>query len=190
MFLAKSNLALFAPCGEPSVFALVKSSLDCRLWQWHVYLLESVLHLAECCERVFLYHWEDPPIIHHCCSLWTSMRPFLCCWAHQRILFFSQNVPNCWFGYSECSCYLSDGFVLFLKPNNCLFHLYGELLWPHDVGSQQQLSNANVTLRISSRPFTCLIDVEIMIVHICPWNGFWVSCPVTYGPLKQGGGTY
>ncbi len=30
-FLAKSNLALFAPCGEPSVFALVKSSLDCRL---------------------------------------------------------------------------------------------------------------------------------------------------------------
>ncbi len=48
-FLAKSNLALFAPCGEsewalsesetqksePSVFALVKSSLDCRLWQWY-----------------------------------------------------------------------------------------------------------------------------------------------------------
>ncbi len=30
-FLAKSNQALFAPCGEPSVFALVKSSLDCRL---------------------------------------------------------------------------------------------------------------------------------------------------------------
>ncbi len=30
-FLAKSNLALFAPCGEPSVFALVKSSLDCTL---------------------------------------------------------------------------------------------------------------------------------------------------------------
>ncbi len=30
-FLAKSNLALFAPFGEPSVFALMKSSLDCRL---------------------------------------------------------------------------------------------------------------------------------------------------------------
>ncbi len=41
-----SNLALFGPCGEPSVFALVKSSLDCRLWQWHVYLLKSVLLLA------------------------------------------------------------------------------------------------------------------------------------------------
>ncbi len=28
VFLAKSNLALFAPCGEPSVFVLVKSYLD------------------------------------------------------------------------------------------------------------------------------------------------------------------
>ncbi len=76
VFLAKSNLALFAPCGKPSVFVLVKSFLDCRLWQWHAYLLESVLHLAGCCEMVFLYHGEDPPIIHHCCPLWTS-RPFM-----------------------------------------------------------------------------------------------------------------
>ncbi len=30
-FVAKSYLALCASCGEPSVFALVKSSLDCRL---------------------------------------------------------------------------------------------------------------------------------------------------------------
>ncbi len=75
MFLAKSNLALFAPCGEPSAIALVKSSLDCRLWQWHVCLLESVLLLAGSCERVFLYHGENPPIIHHCCPPWTS-RPF------------------------------------------------------------------------------------------------------------------
>ncbi len=29
------------------------------------------------------------------------------------------------------------------------------------MSSQQQLSNANGTLRINSRPFTCLIDVEI-----------------------------
>ncbi len=47
---------------------------------------------------------------------------------------------------------LSDGFVLFLKPNNCLFHLYGEIFWLHDVGSQQQLPNANGTLGINSRP--------------------------------------
>ncbi len=30
-FLAKTNLALFAPNGETYVFALMKSSLDCRL---------------------------------------------------------------------------------------------------------------------------------------------------------------
>ncbi len=31
VFLAKSNQALFVPCGEPSsVFVLMKSSLDCR----------------------------------------------------------------------------------------------------------------------------------------------------------------
>ncbi len=88
-FLAESNLALFAPCGEPSVFVLVKSSLDCRLWQRHIYLLESVLHLAECCERVFLYHREDPPIIQHCCPPW-PYRPLICCWAHQCVLFFSE----------------------------------------------------------------------------------------------------
>ncbi len=59
MFLSKSNLVLFAACAEASVFALVKSSLDCR----HVCLLESVLLSAGCCERVFLHHGEDPPII-------------------------------------------------------------------------------------------------------------------------------
>ncbi len=96
--LAKSNLALFAPCGEPSVFALVKSSLDCGLWQWHVYLLESVLHLAGCCERVFLYHGEDPPFIYHCCPLWTSRAFYVA--ELSSAFFFSQNVPNCWCGHS------------------------------------------------------------------------------------------
>ncbi len=54
-FLVKSDLS----CGEASVFALVKSSLDCR----HVCLLKRALLLAECCERVFLHHGEDSPII-------------------------------------------------------------------------------------------------------------------------------
>ncbi len=156
MFLAKSNQALYAPCGETSVFALVKSSLDCRLWQWHAYLLESVLLLAGCCERVFLYHEEDhPPLLFS-----VDVQAFLCCWAHQCVLFY-QNEPNCWFGQFECSCNLSNGFVLFLKSNNCLFHLHGEVIWPHDVHSQQQLPHANDTLRINPRPFTCLIDLEI-----------------------------
>ncbi len=96
-FLAKSYLALFASCGEPSVFALMKSSLDCRLWQWHTCPLESVL-LDGCCERGFLYHGDGSPTIHHCCPLWTS-RPF-CVAELSAFLFFSQNVPNCWFGHS------------------------------------------------------------------------------------------
>ncbi len=136
----------------------------------------------------FFHHGEDPPIIHHCCPPWTS-RPFYVA-ELTSVFFFSQNVPNCWFGHSSCSCYLSDGFVLFLKPNNCLFHLHGELLWPNDVGSEQQLPNANGKLRINSRPFTCLIYVEITrIAHACPWNSFWVNCPIIYGPLKGGGVT-
>ncbi len=93
-----SILALFAPCGEPSVFALVKSSLDCRLLQWHAYLLESVLLLVECCERVVLYHGEDSLIIHHSCSPWTS-RPFYVAELTSAFL-FSQNVLNCWFDQS------------------------------------------------------------------------------------------
>ncbi len=97
-FLVKSNLALFAPYSEPSVIALVKSSLDCRLWQWHVCLLEIVLLLAGCCERVFLYHGEDSR---------SSTTVVLC--GHAGLFmfrsspvrsFFSQNVPNCWFGHS------------------------------------------------------------------------------------------
>ncbi len=62
----------------------------------------------------------------------------------------------------------------FLKPNNCLFHLYGELLWPHDVGSQQQLPNANGTLKGMKNE---------RIAHFYPWNGFWVNCPITYKPI-------
>ena len=34
-------------CGEPSVFTLVKSSLDCWLWHTYTYLLESV-HTVNC----------------------------------------------------------------------------------------------------------------------------------------------
>ncbi len=98
-FLAKPNLALFAPCGEASVFALVKSSLDCRLWQWHVYLLESVLLLAGCCERVFLYH---------CCTPWTP-RPFIPAF-HSEGLIPSKSLPS--------GVRASKGWRVW-GPNNC-----------------------------------------------------------------------
>ncbi len=52
LFLVVFWQSLIWPCLH--LFALVKSSLDCRLWQWHANLLESVLHLAGCYERVFL----------------------------------------------------------------------------------------------------------------------------------------
>ncbi len=107
MFLAKSNLS----CGEASVFALVKPSLDCR----HVCLLESALLLAGCCERVFLHHGS---IHHYCCPPWTS-RSFYVSERTSVFLFLrmyqtvdlAPNVP---------ARSLSDGYVLFLKPNNCL----------------------------------------------------------------------
>ncbi len=151
---------LFAPCSEPSVFVLVKSSLDCRLWQWHVYLLESVLLLAGCCERGFLYHGEDPPIIHRGCLPWTS-RPFYVT-EITSAFFFLRMYQTVYLTTMNVPAISLMGYVLFLKPNNCLFHLYGDILWPHDVSSQQQLPNTAGTLRINSRPFTCLIDVEIM----------------------------
>ncbi len=82
-FLA--NLALFASFVEAFLFALVKSSLDCRLWQRHVYLLESVLHLTGC----FSLPWSgfsDHPLLLSS----VDVQVFLCCWAHQCVLFFSE----------------------------------------------------------------------------------------------------
>ncbi len=153
-FLSKSNLALFAACGEPCVFfwwsllLIVDTSTSWRVFfSW----LDVVKGFFFTMERI----------------LWSSTtgvlrgRPGLFIfWDHRCVLFLpmyqtvdlaAPNVP---------AISLMD--VLFLKPNNRLFLLYGELLWPHYVGSQQQLPNANGTLNINSRPFTCLIDVEIM----------------------------
>ncbi len=107
----------------------------------------------------FYLPWRGSSYHPRSFPLWTSM-PFmlLCTPVHS---FFSQNVPNCWFGHSKCSCYLSNGLFCFWSLTIVCFHLHGALLWLHDVGSQQQLPNANGTLGIDSRPFTCLIDVEI-----------------------------
>ncbi len=178
-FMAKSNLAFFAPCGKPSVSAHVKSSLDCAL---------TVTHLSpgECSSlgwmlwKGFSLPWRGssshPPLL--------SSVAFLCCWAHQCILFLS-----------ECTKLLIWPllifllslwwicFVLFLKPNNCLFHLYGELLWLHDVGSQQQLHTKN---QLQTFYLLNWCRNNKGIAHICPWNGFWANCPITYGPLKKG----
>ncbi len=55
-----------------------------------------------------------------------------------------------------------DFLFLFLKPNNSLFHLYESsfdcMMWVHSNSFQMQI---RITLRINSRPYTCLIDVKI-----------------------------
>ncbi len=96
----KSNLALFGPCCAPSVFALVKSSLDCWLWQWHVCLLESVLLLVGYCERVFIYHGEDSLII---ITVVRGRPGLLCCKAHQ-----------CCLSSSECNKLMIWPLLMFL----------------------------------------------------------------------------
>ncbi len=57
---------------------------------------------------------------------------------------------------------LSDGSVLFLKPNSRLFLLYGEILWPHDVVHRNSFRMQMAHFRINPRPFTCLMEAEIM----------------------------
>ncbi len=101
---------------------LVKSSLDCR----HVCLLESALLLAGCCERVFLHHGEDPPIIitvvfcgRPGVSMFLSSSVCSCFLRMNRTVDLAPNVP---------ALSLSDGSVLFLKPNNPLFLLYEEII--------------------------------------------------------------
>lgn len=39
---------------------------------WHIYFRESVLHLSEFFESIFLPNGKDSMIIHHCCLLWKS----------------------------------------------------------------------------------------------------------------------
>ncbi len=71
-FSAKSNLALFAPCGEQgllswSLLFIVDFDSDTAT-SWKVFFTWLMLWNR-------FYHGEDPPIIHHCCPPWTS-RPF------------------------------------------------------------------------------------------------------------------
>ncbi len=132
------------------------SSLDCRLWRWHIFLLESVLLLAECCESFWRGFSDHPPLLS-----FVDIQAFLCCWAHQCVSFLrmyqtvelaTPNVPA--ISLMDLICFWSLTIV---------FHLHGELFWLHDVGSQQQLPNANLRciLRINSRTFTCLIDTSV-----------------------------
>ncbi len=152
--LAKSNLAFFAPCSEPTVFALVKSSLNCRLWQWHIYFLESVLHLAGCCEMVFIYHREDFPIIHLCCPPWTSRLFYVAeltselffsifwiifLWIYQTVVLATLNVPA--ISLMDVFCFWSLTLVCF----TCMERSFDRMMWVHCNSFQMQMSHLQST---------------------------------------------
>ncbi len=73
-------------------------------WRVFFYWLDVVKGFFFTMDRIL---WSS----NHCLSSWTS-RPFYVA-ELTSAFFFSQNVPNCWFGHSKCSCYLSDRFVCF-----------------------------------------------------------------------------
>ncbi len=158
--LANSNLALFAPCGGPSVFAL--DSLLLIVWQWHTYLLESVLLLAGCCERVLLYHGEDPLIIHHCCPLWTSRHLYVT--ELTSGFFFLRIYQTCWFGISLRD--LFSFWSLTIVSFTCMERSFDRMMWVHSNSLQMQMAQLQT--------FYMLIWCRNnkIIVHAYPWNSF------------------
>lgn len=67
----------FVPCCKLWLFRSMKASLDCRLGQWHAYLLQSILELGRCFAEVFLHQEKSSVII-----IWCLLR---CFWARQCI---------------------------------------------------------------------------------------------------------
>ncbi len=71
---------------KSSLFALMKSSLDCRLWQWHLSPGECSL-IGWMLWKVFSLPWrgfsDHPPLLS-----FMDVQAFLCCWAHWCVLFF------------------------------------------------------------------------------------------------------
>lgn len=59
-------------CGKPSVFTLLKSSIDCWLCQRNAYLLGDVLDLLNGWAGVFLHKGKNSFIIHLSCFLLSS----------------------------------------------------------------------------------------------------------------------
>ncbi len=100
----------------------------------------KVSSLGWYCERVFLSHGEDSPIIHHCCPPWTS-RPFYV--AELSSVFF----------FSECTKLMIWPLLKFLLSQMDLvcfwsltiicFTLYGSfdcMMWVHSNSFQMQMA--------------------------------------------------
>ena len=148
----------------------MKVSLDCRLWQWYTYLLESVHDLTRCCEGFLLHQGKNSVIIQFSHRPWSSW-PFVVAELASSCLLF-ENVLDCWFGH----CHLPGSFF---QPNDSLAHM-------------PLLSNANSTLGVNSRPQfcfdcvfwhgdnfrkCCISESFIKPVHFLLWS-VWISAVV------------
>ncbi len=106
--------------------------------------LESVILLAGCCERVFLYHREDSPIIHHRCPPWTS-RPFYVAELTSAFFFFLRmyqtvdlacpNVPA--ISLMDMFCFWSLTIVCF----TCMESSFDCMMWVHSNSFQMQMAH-------------------------------------------------
>lgn len=134
--LIKSNLTFLLL----SVFVFMKASLDCRLSQWYVYVLETVLDFVRCCGGGFLNHGNNSIIMNFCCLLW-SIRSFGVAEQINAFLLI-KNSPDFWFAYS-CFFLVSLSYFLFwfdlickttIKPLEFKLELYVSITpWSFDL---------------------------------------------------------
>ncbi len=128
-----------------------------------------------CCERLFLYHLRGR-------SLWT-FHVFLCCWAHWCVIVFL-NVPNCWFGHSECSLLsLTDGFVLFWSLTIVCFTCWRDLTAWCGFTATASKCKRHTWNQLQTFYLLNWCRYNKGIARICPWNSFWVNYPFTYSLL-------
>ncbi len=176
----------FTSCGEPSVFTLVKSSLDCWLWHTYTYLLESVLDLANCCEGCFLHQGKNSSVIHHSCFPWSSGSFGVAELTGAFLLFknVSRTVvlatPNVFaISLMGLFCFFSLMMACFTDSDSFL-----DLILTVDSNRfQMQIAHLKWTLDLLSAH--CNWDNE-GITHTWPWNSWEANCPITFGPLTSG----
>lgn len=127
-------LRSIGPCGEPSVFKVFR-------W-WSVCYLESALHRAGGCKGTVLYQ-SLSTIVVFCVHPGFLKSAFIFLRMHWTIDLTTPNVPTS--SLMNLFCFYSVRVTL-----------SWELLWTHNVGSQQQLPNKNDILGIQFKPLTSL----------------------------------
>lgn len=80
------------------LFPFMKLSFDCRPWQRHAYLLDSVLESSMCCEVVLLNPGKISSIINFSCLLW-SFKAFDVAELARWFIHYFTEWPHCWFDH-------------------------------------------------------------------------------------------